>query len=330
MTNNKAIGVSQRGDSSTLISKNVSIPTFPTGHDILVEILGFDGAGVVSEVGPSASNLFKPGDEVFYSGSTIRQGNNAEYQFVDARSVGHKPANLSFAEAAALPLTYITAYEALIERLGIREGENASILIVNGAGGVGAAACQVAKHVLKLPVVIATAGRPETQQFSRDMGATHIVNHREDIASQVKGLGLDLSYSGPHPLKYIFITHSTTPYLHPAAQLCVPFGKVCTIVQSKEMDKLYGTEFMAKSLTFVWALLGTKPYYGVDIESHGRILEELRDLVENGSIRSHLKMTLPLTLKGLKEGHEIVEGGGSIGKVVCDIDSVGEGEEAFA
>ena len=357
----KAIGVSKRGDTSVLTTKNVSKPSSPTGHDILVQIkavsvnpidikvrsgvyddypdyfervphpfqiLGFDAAGIVVDAGPSVTNV-KTGDEVFYAGSPIRQGSNAEYQLVDARSVAHKPQGLSFAEAAALPLTYITAYEALVERLSIRQGESAALLIVNGAGGVGAVASQIAKNVLKIPVVITTASRPETQQFSMDMGATHVVNHREDIVSQTKELGIDLSYNGPHPLRYVFITHSTTPYLQPSAELCVPFGKVCSIVQTKEMDKMYGTEFMAKSLAFVWALLGTKPYYGVELESHGKILEELRNLVESGIVKSHLTKTLPLTLKGLREAHELVEGGKSIGKVVCDVDSVSNGE-AFA
>lgn len=357
----KAIGVSERGDTSKLTTKQVPKPAAPTSHDLLVQIkaisvnpidikvrggvyddfpdyfdhvpkpfqiIGFDAAGVVVEAGPSVSNL-RPGDDVYYAGSPVRQGSNAEYQLVDARSVARKPANLSFAEAAALPLTYITAYEALVERLGISKDENASLLIVNGAGGVGAVATQIAKKLLKLPVVITTASRPETRRFSTDMGTTHIVNHREDIVAQVKDLDLDLSYIGPHPLKYVFITHSTTPYLHPSAALRVPFGKVCSIVQTKEMDKMYGSEFMAKSLAFVWALIGTKPYYGVELESHGKILEELRGLVESGTVKSHLTKTLPLTLKGLREAHELVESGKSVGKVVCNVAEVPNGEEAF-
>lgn len=141
--------------------------------------------------GPECS-LFKVGDEVFYSGSPIRQGSNAEYQLVDERSVGHKPKGLDFVESAAMPLTYITAYEALAERLEIKKGEQAALLIINGAGGVGAMATQIARVVLGLPVVITTASRPETIQFTKDMGATHVVNHREDVYSQIEKLGLDL------------------------------------------------------------------------------------------------------------------------------------------
>jgi len=136
--------------------------------------------------------LFRVGDEVFYSGSPIRQGSNAEYQLVDERSVGHKPNMLDFAESAAMPLTYITAYEALVERLEITRSEKAALLIINGAGGVGAVASQIARTVLDLPYVITTASRPETTEFTKKMGATHVVNHREDIPAQIAELDLDV------------------------------------------------------------------------------------------------------------------------------------------
>lgn len=144
----------------------------------------------------SECSYFKVGDEVFYSGSPIRQGSNAEYQLVDERSVGQKPKRLDFVEAAVMPLTYITAYEALVERLGIKKGERTAILIINGAGGVGAVAIQIARVLLEVPVVITTASRPETISFAKAMGATHVVNHREDVSKQVADLNLDL------PLKY--------------------------------------------------------------------------------------------------------------------------------
>lgn len=161
---------------------------------------------------------------MFYSGSPLRHGSNAELQLVDSRSAALKPPKLDFVEAASMPLTYITAYEALVERLKIREGEQAALLIINGAGGIGAVASQIARSVLKLPVVITTASRPETVEFTKPKGATHIVNHREDIVAQVKDLKLDV------PLKYIFITHRTEQYLAQCAELAAPFGKVCSIV----------------------------------------------------------------------------------------------------
>ena len=237
-----------------------------------------------------------------------------------AGSCAHKPSNLSFVEAAALPLTYITAYEALVERLAIPKGEQAAVLIVNGAGGVGSAASQIARTVLELPVVITTTSREETTEWSKSMGATHTVNHREDIVEQIKALKLEV------PLKYVFITHSTAPYLKPAAEVLAPFAKICSIVQTKEMGEMYGTEMMAKSITFVWCLLGTKPYYGVDLDSHGKILKELKTLVEEGKIKSTLTKTLRLTLEGLREGHQTIEGGSSKGKLALGVDVEGDGQ----
>ncbi|KAL8832887.1 MAG: hypothetical protein Q9170_004689 [Blastenia crenularia] len=327
-----------RGDSSKINAKKVPKPEQPQGFDILVEIkaasvnpidikvragvyddypdyfdrcprpyqiMGFDGAGVITAIGPSVKR-FQPGDAVYFANSPVRHGSNAEYQLVDSRSIALKPPSLSFVQAASMPLTYITAYEALIERLEIQKGEQAALLIINGAGGVGSFASQIARKMLGLPVVVTTASRQETQEFSKEMGATHVVNHREDLVKQIADLNLDV------PLKYIFITYNTDMYLTTCARICAPFGKVCSIVQGQV--KMYGTEFMAKSLSFVWALLGTKPYYGLMLDSHGQILKELTEKVEKGEIKCTLKQTFPLTLEGLRKAHEIVESGGSIGK----------------
>jgi len=284
--------------------------------------MGYDGAGIIAAVGDSVQGL-KQGDEVYYSGSPIRQGSNASYQLVDGRSVAHKPRSLSMVESAAMPLTWITAYEALVERLGISPGEEAGLLIINGAGGVGSVATQIAKTLLRLPLVVTTASRPETVRFSKDMGATHVVNHREDIVAQIADLRLDV------PIKYCFITHGTTPYLDPVSRIVAPFGRVCSIVQTTDMSPMYGSQFMAKSLTFVWELLGTKPWFGTDVESHGRMLRDLARLLDEGKVRCHLKNTLRLDLKGLREGHELVEGGKTIGKNALSVD-FGEGGEVFA
>jgi len=342
-----AIAVTEYGPITNLQSISVPRPPSPQGHDILVrlracsinpvdtkvragtyddypdyfsrtpalpQILGFDGAGTIESVGSSVQN-FKPDDEVYYAGSPIRQGSNAEYQLVDSRAVALKPKSLDWGEAAAMPLTWITAYEALVERMEIQKGEKAGILIINGAGGVGSVASQIARRVLDLPVVVTTASREETVAFSKDVGgATHTINHHNDLADEVEKLKLDV------PIKYIFITHTpTSGYLAPAAKICAPFGKVCSIVQDKEMP-MYGTEFMAKSLTFVWALLGTKPYYGVHVESHGRILNELAGLLDQGVVRCHCKQRLRMDEQGLREAHGIIEGGKAVGKVVLEFE----------
>ena len=222
-----------------------------------------------------------------------------------------------------MPLTYITAYEALVERMGIQKGEQAGILIVNGAGGVGSVASQVARKVLEMPVVVTTASRKETVDFSMEMGATHVVNHREDLPAQIEKLGLSV------PIKYIFLSHSTANYLAPATKICAPFGKICSIVQTKDFPQ-YGTEMMGKSLTFVWELLGTKPYYHVEPESHGKILEQLRVLLESGEIKCHHTQSFPLTVEGVRRAHEAIESGGSIGKNGIGVELVRDGETPFA
>jgi zinc-binding alcohol dehydrogenase family protein len=345
----RAIAVTKYGDINNLQSIEIQRPSAPEGFDILVrikacsvnpvdtkvragiyddypdyydrapkppQILGFDSAGVVESVGPDVKK-FKAGDEVFYSGSPIRQGGNAELQLVDSRSVALKPKSLDWGQAASMPLTWITAWEALVERMEIQEGEKAAILIINGAGGVGSVASQIARRVLKLPVVITTASREETVKFSKDVGAaTHTINHREDLVKQVEELKLDV------PVKYVFITHTpTSGYLAPAATILAPFGKVCSIVQDEEMP-MYGTEFMAKSLTFVWALLGTKAYYGVQPESHGQILERLRELLDNDAVKCHNTQKLTLDEDGVRKAHEIIEGGTGIGKVALEFGDV--------
>ena len=346
MSNMQAIAVTAYGPIANLNKVTVPKPKHPSGYDILVhikacsvnpvdtkvrggiyddypdyyertptlpQILGFDASGVIEAIGPEVSD-FKEGDEIYYAGSPIRQGSNAEFQLVDARSVALKPKNLSWAQAAAMPLTWITAWEALVERMGIPENEQAGILIINGSGGVGSVASQIARNVLKLPVVITTTSRDETTKFSKEVGgATHTVNHREDIVQQVASLELSV------PIKYIFITHTpTSGYLSPAAQICAPFGKVCSIVQDKEMP-MYGTEFMAKSLTFVWALLGTKPYYGVNVDSHGKILRGLANWVEEGRVKCHLMQKLKGDEEGIRKAHEIIEGGKAVGKVALEM-----------
>ena len=342
-----AIATTAYGPITNLQTIDIPKPASPKGHDILVrikacsvnpvdtkvragtyddypdyyarsppppQILGFDAAGIIESVGPNASSSFQPGDEVYYAGSPIRQGSNAEYQVVDARAAALKPKRLDWGQAAAMPLTWITAYEALVERMQIRQGENAGILIINGAGGVGSVASQIARRVLNLPVVVTTASRDETVDFSKRIGgATHTVNHHcEDLAAEVQKLKLNV------PIKYVFITHTpTSAYLAPAAKICAPFGKVCSIVQDREMP-MYGTEFMAKSLTFVWALLGTKPYYGVDVESHGEILSDLARLVDDGTVTCHCMQKLKLDEQGLRKAHEIIQGGKAIGKVALE------------
>ncbi|KAF2996256.1 hypothetical protein E8E13_004240 [Curvularia kusanoi] len=341
----RAFAVTQYGEIKNIQSIEVPKPSDPDGFDIRVKIkacsvnpvdtkvragvyddypdyydrapkpphiLGFDSAGIVESIGPNVKKV-RVGDEVFYAGSPIRPGSNAEFQLVDSRSVALKPKSLDWGQAASMPLTWITAWEALVERMGIQEGESSGILIVNGAGGVGSVASQIARRVLKLPVVITTASRKETVEFSKNIGAaTHTVNHREDLAKQVEELKLDV------PIKYAFITRTpTSGYLAPIAKIVAPLRKVCSIVQDQQIP-MYGTEFMAKSLTFVWALLGTKSYYGVQPESHGLILRRLKELLDSDEIKCHNTQKLKLDEDGVRRAHEIIEDGKAIGKVALE------------
>ncbi|OJJ69756.1 hypothetical protein ASPBRDRAFT_131142 [Aspergillus brasiliensis CBS 101740] len=345
----KAIGVAQYGSVDNLESREVPRPGSPTGMDVLVQvkacsvnpidtkvrkgtyddapdyykfvpqgfhIIGFDGAGTVVEVGPQCTN-FKPGDDVFYVSSTTRQGSTAEYLLVDERSCSQKPKSLDFVESASMGLTFGTAYQSLIDRLEIKQNENVGILIINGGGGVGSAAIQIARKVLQLPVVIATASRPETMDSCRRMGATHVVNHREDLESQIKALNLDV------PIRYVYVVARTEQYIHLLGKICAPFAKVCSIVQAK--FDLYGTEFMSKSMTFSWDWLGTAAYHRTNLENYQRIFEALARYVDEGKVKPNLSRRLKLNVAGLKEAHRLIESATTVGKIALGVDEPGEG-----
>lgn len=285
-------------------------------------VMGYDGAGIVLATGPD-TRYFQPGDQVFFLASPTAQGTYAEQVLVDERHAAHKPKNLDWAQAAAMPLTYGTAYEALVERLQIQVGENAGLLVVNGGGGVGSIAIQIARKVLKLPVVVATASRPETEAFARQMGATHVVNHREDVAAQVEGLGLDRGV----PLKYGLVTSRTEQYVEALGRVLAPFGRVCSIVQAK--FDMYGSEFMSKSLGFVWCWLCSGAYHGYvndDEEKHHRWFEEMAKFLDAGTLDCHLTKRKRLTLDGIKAAHQEIEAGKTIGKIALAVDEDGEGD----
>ncbi|CAF4122355.1 unnamed protein product [Adineta steineri] len=277
------------------------------------QILGFDSAGIIEQIGPDVTR-FKVGDEIYFVASPFGHGSDAELVLSDERGAALKPRSLSFEHAAGIPLTALTAWESLVERLEIKEGEQAAILIINGAGGVGSIATQICAKILRLPVIITTASREETKKFSKEMGATHVINHHEDIRKQINDLKLNI------PLKYAYITHTTVDeYVKICADVLSPFGKMCSIVQGN--FDFYGTPSMAKSLTFVWALLGTKVRYGVDIEMHGEVLEKLSKLIDQGEIKSHVTQTFDFNCENLKKVHDIVEKGKAIGKITLKMNT---------
>ncbi|KAI2631869.1 quinone oxidoreductase [Hypoxylon sp. NC1633] len=357
----KAVGVAEYGPIVNLQTREVPKPSKPTGRKLLVQvkaisinpidmkvrggvyddppdyyervkslleeppnfhIIGYDGAGVVLETGPDVK-YFKPGDEVFYLANPAGQGTYAEEAIVDERHAGHKPKSLDFVQAAAMPLTYATAYESLVDRLEIKEGEKAAILIINGGGGMGSIASQIARNILKLPIVITTASRPETADFSRQMGATHVVNHRQDIVQQIR----DLDLPADTPLKYAYITSRTEQYLFPIAEVLAPFGKICSLVQA-QFD-MYGSQMMSKSLAFIWCWLGTGAYhYYVNDkqEKHHDWYEGLDEMIESGKIKCHLTQRHRLTAEGIRQVHRTLEEGKAIGKNALGVDEPGLGE----
>lgn len=276
------------------------------------KILGWDAAGIVEQVGPECT-LFKPGDEVYYAGSVTRQGSYSEFQLVDERIVGRKPEKLDFPEAASLPLTTITAWESLFERMGIsmksEDNRNKSILIIGAAGGVGSIAVQLA--VMAGLTVIGTASRPESAQWAKDCGAEHIINHFEPLVPQLQKLGYE-------NVNYIFCLHSTKQYWADMAEAIAPQGKICALVDSDEPVNI--TLLKAKSATFVWEFMFTRPMFQTeDMEEQGNLLNRMADLIDEGSIRTAVTEKLaPINAANLRKAHTMLETGRTIGKIVLE------------
>ncbi|MBN1203407.1 MAG: zinc-binding alcohol dehydrogenase family protein [Myxococcaceae bacterium] len=274
-------------------------------------VLGWDAAGVVEGVGPGVTH-FKVGDAVFYAGSLTRPGCDSELHLVDERIVGRKPGSLDFAQAAALPLTAITAHEALFDRCAIDVGgrhAGRTLLIINGAGGVGSIAIQLAK--LAGLRVIATSSRPESQQWCRDMGADHVINHREEIPRQLKELGIA-------EVDYLFNTVNTAAYWDVMVEVIKPFGRIVSIVETEEPLKLGA--LMRKSVSFSWELMFTRPMFQTaDMEEQHRILTQVAEWLDAGRLKSTLRERLsPISAANLRAAHAKLESGKMVGKLVLE------------
>lgn len=274
------------------------------------KILGWDAAGVVVAVGEKVS-AYQPGDEVYYAGDITRGGSYCEYQLVDARIVGRKPKTLSFAEAAALPLTTITAWEALFDRLGVSADgadEGKSVLIVNGAGGVGSVAIQLAKQVAKL-MVIASASRPETVSWCKEMGADKTVNHRNDLAMEIKQIGHET-------VDYILCFNDTDGHWAAMAEVIKPQGMICSIVENRE--PLDMGVLKSKSAGFVWEFMFTRSMYETaDMVAQQQLLNRVSKLVDAGRVRTTCREVIEtINAENLRGVHERIEAGRTIGKLV--------------
>ena len=279
------------------------------GKEGAPKILGYDGAGTVAASGPEC-RLFKPGDKVFYAGSNIRQGTNQEFHLVDERIVGTMPGTLSFVQAAALPLTSITAWEMLFERLAIRIGKPpgaGTILIVGGAGGVGSIAIQLARRLTGLTVVT-TASRPETRQWCLDLGAHHVIDHRVSMVDQMATLGIKQA-------EYVFGVTNSEDHLAQIVEIVAPQGKFGLIDNPSKLDALL---FKAKAVSIHWESMFTRSLYQTpDMIGQHDLLCEVARLVDDGLIRTTLGATLgKIDAANLRKAHALVESGRSKGKVV--------------
>jgi len=273
------------------------------------KVLGYDAAGVVEAVGPDVT-LFRPGDAVYYAGDVTRPGSNAQFQLVDERLVAKKPASFDFAQAAALPLTAITAWELLFERMGYAfegGGEGKSLLVIAGAGGVGSIAIQLAK--LAGFTVIATASREETVAWCRELGADHVVDHRQPLTPQLQALGFDT-------IDAALNLADTDRYWTELGELLAPQGHVGLIVEPSGALKI-GDPYKAKCIGIHWEMMFARPRFRTaDMGEQGRILARVAELLDAGRLRGTLRETLsPIDAANLREAHRRLESGRTIGKL---------------
>lgn len=332
----KAVGYKLPGPIDRADSlEDINLPRpVPTGHDLLVavaavsvnpvdtkvrrsatppegeyRILGWDAVGHVVAVGDAAAG-FQVGDEVFYAGSITRAGANAEFHLVDSRIVGRKPSSLSHAEAAALPLTAITAWEMLFDRLDVRKpvpGAANAILIIGGAGGVGSIAIQLLRALTDL-TVIATASRPQTRDWVVELGAHHVIDHSQPLAPQVEALGLGAP-------AFVFSITETHRHLADIQALIAPQGRFGLIDDPPSLDI---TGFKRKAVSTHWELMFTRPIFGTpDLVEQGKLLNAVADLVDEGRIRTTVTDVMsPINAANLKRAHAQIETGKTRGKIV--------------
>jgi len=305
----------------------------PAGHDLLVavkaiavnpvdtkirapkdkveeepRVIGWDASGVIESVGSDVT-LFQPGDEVYYAGDITRSGSNAEYHLVDERIVGHKPKTLSHPEAAALPLTTITAYEAMFDRLGIdRDGRDAgqSILIIGGGGGVGSIAIQLAKRAGL--TIVATASRPESSKWVIGLGADYVVNHRKPMVEQVRALDIE-------HVDHIAIFNDMRHW-QAAVELIRPQGGIVSIDDTDLPMPMDGMKMKAASLHWEFMFARSMHQTPDMVEQH-KLLTYVAKEIDAGNLKTTInKVIRPINAANLRKAHALIEQGNAIGKVV--------------
>ncbi len=329
----RAIGPIDRDDA--LIDFEMEMPS-PKGRDLLVrveaisvnpvdtkirmrrapegdqpDVLGWDAAGQVVAIGDKVA-AFKPGDQVWYAGAINRPGTNAEFHLVDERIVGRKPISTSYAEAAALPLTTLTAYEMLFDRLRVTDlipGASEAVLIIGGSGGVGSIAIQLLRAKTSLPV-IATASRDETKAWVTELGAHHVIDHSQPLPPQIEALGIGQPGC-------VFSTTHTDQYVEQVAEFIAPQGRFGLIDDPQSLNI---GPFKQKSVSTHWEFMYTRSLFQTaDMARQGEILNEVAQLLDAGKIRSTATETLGvINAENLMRAHAILESGKARGKLVLE------------
>jgi zinc-binding alcohol dehydrogenase family protein len=335
----KAIGYQNNlpaTDAAALVDITLPDPA-AQGHDLLVEVravsvnpvdtkvrksakpeagqwkvLGWDATGIVKAVGPDVT-LFKPGDRVWYAGSIARAGSNSELQLVDERIVGHMPASLDFGAAAALPLTGLTAWEMLFDRLQVPrgpEGKGKTLLVIGAAGGVGSILVQLARQLTQL-TIIGTASRPETQAWVRELGAHHVIDHSKPLASEIAAAGLSA------PEYVASLTHSDV-HFDQVVEAIAPQGKYSLIDDPATPIDIM--KFKRKAISLHWELMFTRALFTTpDIIEQHNILNRLAELVDAGTIRTTANENFgTINAENLRRAHAMIESHQARGKVVLE------------
>ncbi|WP_460128387.1 zinc-binding alcohol dehydrogenase family protein [Pseudomonas sp. H1_D05] len=274
------------------------------------KILGWDAAGIVREVGTEVT-LFQPGDEVFYAGSLARTGSYSEFHLVDERIVGHKPRSLSAADAAALPLTSITAWELLFDRLGVTEGsgQGKCLLITGAAGGVGSMLVQLARQLTQL-TVIGTASRQETADWVRQLGAHHVIDHSQPLLAQLQALGID-------EVSHVASLTHTEEHFAQLIEVLQPQGCLGVIDDPESLDVM---PLKRKSLSLHWELMFTRSLYETPdmIEQH-HLLNRVSDLIDQGILKTTVGEHFgAINAANMRRAHALVESGKARGKLVLE------------
>ena len=275
------------------------------------KVIGWDAAGVVQAVGPDVT-MFKPGDEVWYAGDLTRPGTNSELHLVDERIVGHKPRTLDFAQAAALPLTAITAWELLFERLQVSRDKGVpgkSLLVIGAAGGVGSILVQLARQLTGL-TVIGTASREDTADWVKELGAHHVIDHSKPLNEEIARLGLP-------PVTYVAALNQTDHHWPAIAELVAPQGKVALIDDPAAIDVRV---LKRKSVSLHWEFMFTRSMFETDdMAQQHQLLDDVAQLVDTGVIKTTLGERYgAINASNLKRAHALIESNRAKGKIVLE------------